>query len=63
MSMEYCAILMTGKTEVIGEKLGQIYFFHYKSQMVTAEVQWIRCCATNRKMTGSIPDGVTGIFH
>ena len=23
----------------------------------------IKCCATNRKVAGSIPDGVTGIFH
>jgi hypothetical protein len=25
--------------------------------------QWLRYCATNRKVTGSIPDGVTGIYH
>jgi hypothetical protein len=25
--------------------------------------QWFRYCATNRKVAGSIPDGVTGIFH
>jgi len=24
---------------------------------------WLRHCATNRQVTGSIPDGVTGIFH
>ena len=29
----------------------------------TAIAQWIRCCATNRKVAGSIPDGVIGIFH
>ena len=28
-----------------------------------AVVQWLRCCATNRKVAGSIPDGVIGIFH
>ena len=28
-----------------------------------AVAQWLRCCATNRKVAGSIPDGVTGIFH
>ena len=22
-----------------------------------------QCCATNRKVAGSIPDGVIGIFH
>ena len=31
--------------------------------MVTAVAQWLRCCATNRKVTGSIPAGVIGIFH
>ena len=25
--------------------------------------QWLRRCATNRKVAGSIPDGVIGIFH
>ena len=29
----------------------------------TAVPQWLRCCATNRKATGSIPDCVIGIFH
>jgi len=24
--------------------------------------QWLRCCATNRKVVGSIPDGVIEIF-
>ena len=31
--------------------------------MRTAVAQWLRCCATNRKVAGSIPDGVIGIFH
>ena len=25
--------------------------------------QWLRCCVTNRKVAGSIPDGIIGIFH
>ena len=29
----------------------------------TAVAQWLRCCATIRKVAGSIPDGVIGIFH
>ena len=24
--------------------------------------QWLRCYATNRKVAGSIPDGVNGVF-
>jgi len=28
-----------------------------------AVAQWLRCCATNQKVGGSIPDGVTEIFH
>jgi hypothetical protein len=31
--------------------------------MGTAVTQWLRCCATNGKVAGSIPDGVVGIFH
>jgi len=30
--------------------------------MVTAVAQWLRCCATNWKVTGSIPAGVSEIF-
>jgi accessory gene regulator protein AgrB len=29
----------------------------------TAVAQWLRYSATNRKVAGSIPDGVIGIFH
>ena len=29
----------------------------------TAVAQWLRCCVTNRKVAGSIPDGVFGIFR
>jgi len=28
----------------------------------TAVTQWLKCCATNRKVAGSIPDGVIGMF-
>ena len=27
----------------------------------TAVAQWLRCCATNRKVAGSIPADVTGV--
>jgi len=29
----------------------------------TTVAQWLRCCATNRQVAGSIPAGVIGIFH
>ena len=28
----------------------------------TAVAQWLRCCATNQKVAGSIPAGVSGFF-
>jgi len=28
-----------------------------------AVVSWLRHCATSRKVSGSIPDGVSGMFH
>ena len=40
-----------------------IYIYIYYSQWFgTAVAQWLRCCAANRKVAGSIPDGVIGIF-
>ena len=30
--------------------------------MGTAVAQWLRCCATNRKVAGSIPPGASGFF-
>jgi len=35
----------------------------YRYYMGTAVAQWLRCCATNRKVAGSIPAAVIGIFH
>ena len=29
----------------------------------TAVAHWLKCCATNRKVAGSIPAGAIGIFH
>ena len=30
--------------------------------MGTTVAQWLRCCATNQKVAGSIPDGVSEFF-
>jgi hypothetical protein len=37
--------------------------FNLKSYITRAVSQWLRHCATNRKVAGSNPDGVIGIFH
>jgi len=34
----------------------------YQQTKGTAVAQWLRCCATNRKVAGSIPAGVSGFF-
>jgi len=39
-----------------------IYIYIYIHGAVTAVAQWLRCCTTNRKVAGSIPDGVSGFF-
>jgi hypothetical protein len=36
------------------------YLINYLGHAVA---QWLRHCATNRKVAGSVPDGVIGIFH
>jgi hypothetical protein len=52
--------------------LERLYCQHWKKNILWnvlyinvghAVVQWLRHCATNRQVTGSIPDGVIGIFH
>ena len=30
--------------------------------MADAVAKWLRCCATNLNVAGSIPDGVSGFF-
>jgi hypothetical protein len=37
-----------------------VYIYIFKG---TAVAQWLRYCATNQKIAGSIPDGFIGIFH
>jgi len=32
------------------------------SSTMTAVAQWLRCCATNRAVAGSIPAGVSGFY-
>jgi len=34
----------------------------YMFRVGTAAAQWLRCCATNRKVAGSIPAGVS-VFY
>ena len=36
--------------------------FQRKLLSNSAVAQWLRCCATNRKVAGSIPAGVSGFF-
>ena len=33
---------------------------YYKFEIL--DLKWLRCCATNRKVAGSIPAGVSGFF-
>jgi len=36
---------------------------YLKNNVGTAVAQWLRFCATNRKVAGTIPAGVIGTFH
>jgi len=38
-------------------------FYGQWLQSSVAVAQWLRCCATNRKVAGSIADVVIGVFH
>ena len=43
-------------------KFGCCYLQYVPAPKGTAVAQWLRCCATNRKVAGSIPVGVSGFF-
>ena len=47
-------------------KFGMFGYYKYASSAYmwgTMMAQRLKCCATNRKVAGSIPDGVIGIFY
>ena len=50
--MPYRRFGTTNRSPKVGKKLP-----------LHAVAHWLRRCATNRKVAGSIPDGVIGIFH
>jgi len=41
----------------------RFYYMHHQCVRGTRWRSWLRHCATNRTVAGSIPDGVIGIFH
>jgi len=43
--------------------LRSTFWLYIHLSVGTALAQWLRCCVTNRKVAGSIPDGVIWIFH
>jgi len=44
-------------------EMGVVIFFHQMLYLLaTALALWLRCCATNRKVAGSIPASVSGFF-
>ena len=48
---------------LITERTVNIYLIRFwSSYLLTAVAQWLRCCATIRKVTGSITAGVSGFF-
>jgi hypothetical protein len=57
----YVAAMMT--VRFAAKRLKTVNLRKYQCIMGTAVAQWLRYCATNRRVTGSIPDGVIGIFH
>ena len=42
--------------------MGLLYLYLLLYLWGTAVAQWLRCSATNRKVVGSIPAGVSGFF-
>jgi len=62
--LHYC-IHLPRRHRLITKTDGSALYFYTLScdRGGTVVAQWLRCCATNRKVAGSIPEGVIGIFH
>jgi hypothetical protein len=52
------SVLFTRNWGLISAVLKWVLHVVLTGEMGTAVAQWLRCCATNRKVTGSIPGGV-----
>jgi hypothetical protein len=53
------------KTVIIAQNFNAVIYdiICYMSYSGHAVAQWLRHCATNRKVAGLIPDGVIGVFR
>jgi hypothetical protein len=67
---EGCVGIVTSMSGIsgIGPKLGhqlfKIIFLLFSSNVEGTRLRsWLRHCATNIKVAGSIPEGITGIIH
>ena len=49
--------------ELLGSTIRSVQLKTVLSSCTIRGAQWLRCCATNRKVAGSIPDGAIGSFH
>ena len=58
----YGTILMIKETRSLMSSTLHIVSEDYTSIIGTAVAQWLMCYATNRKVAGSIPAGVSGFF-
>ena len=47
---------------LLGRKCKEKIYLRYFLVLETAVAQWLRCCATNRQVAGSIPASVSGFF-
>jgi hypothetical protein len=64
MIVQNAGNLLTNNTASQPRQFEYSHFSHLTwVKMGTAVAQWLRYCATNQKVAGSIPDGVIGIVH
>jgi hypothetical protein len=61
-SLRLCGVHYMGHTAVYKNRTCCV-ILKYLMCLGTAVSQWLRYCAINQKVSGSIPGGVNGIFH
>ena len=59
----YYNCVSTFRGDILHPSSGWVDLIEVDFEVGTTVAQWLRCCATNRKVAGSIQAGVIGIFH
>jgi hypothetical protein len=60
--VDYMSVVAENVTWAARKSLMNLIYMHFHCGLGTAKAVYLTCCATNRKVTASIANGVNGFF-